>query len=117
MIQNKNLESELDAKVSKGFDNNCKIKINIQQINERNIFTLELPKKVSIIDILFNSSYRKICDSLSFKSYKEYEINYAMIEDYMTELILKNKKLLKEDINEFIYNNEKFSVQINESFP
>ena len=114
-LQNEKLEPLLDIKVSKGlFDNNCKIKINIQQINERNIFTLELPKKVSIIDILFNSSYRKILDSynLNSQSYKEYEINYDIIEENMTDLLLSNKKLFNEQITEYIYNNEVFSVQL-----
>ena len=114
--QNEKLESLLDIKIEKDiFDKNCKSKISIQQVNEKDIFTLQLPKKVSIIDILFNSSYRKILDSeiLSNKSYKEYEINYDNIEENMTDLLLKNKKLLNEDIIEFVYNNEVFSVQLN----
>ena len=105
----------MDIKVSKAlFDNNCKIRINIQQIDERNIFTLQLPKNVSIIDILFNSSYRKILDSnnLNNKSYREYEINYDIIEENMTDLLLNNKKLFNEQITEFIYNNELFSVHL-----
>jgi hypothetical protein len=114
-IQNEKLEPLLDIKVSKAlFDNNCKIRINIQQIDERNIFTLQLPKNVSIIDILFNSSYRKILDSnnLNNKSYREYEINYDIIEENMTDLLLNNKKLFNEQITEFIYNNELFSVHL-----
>ena len=113
--QNKLLEPLLDMKISKTvFDKNCKTPINIQQINEREILNFTLPKKVSIIDILFNSSYRKILDSeiLSYKSYREYEINYDKIEDYMTELILKNKKLLNDEISGFVYNNEVFNVQL-----
>jgi hypothetical protein len=38
-------------------------KIIIQQINEKEIFTSNLPKIISFTDILFNSSYRKIIDS------------------------------------------------------
>ena len=62
--QNEKLEPLLDNKIEKGiFDNNCKNRINIQQIDEEEILTLHFPKKVSFIEILFNSSYRKIIDS------------------------------------------------------
>jgi hypothetical protein len=73
-----------------------------------------LPKKVSVIDILFNSSYRKVLDSynLNSQSYKEYEINYDIIEENITDLLLSNKKLFNEEITEYIYNNEVFSVQL-----
>ena len=109
--QNEKLLILLDNKIDRGiFDINCKAKINIQQINDTEIFTLILPKEISFIDVLFNSSYRKILDSetFSYKSYKEFEINYDLIEEYMTDLLLKNKKLLNDDINSFSYNNEKF---------
>ena len=73
-----------------------------------------MPKKVSVIDILFNSSYRKVLDSynLNSQSYKEYEINYDIIEENITDLLLSNKKLFNEEITEYIYNNEVFSVQL-----
>ena len=114
-VQNDKLEPLIDIKIEKLiFDINSKSKINIQQIDEREIFTLKIPKKVSFIDILFNSSYRKILDSdsLNNESYNEYEINYNMLEENMTEYLLKNKKLLNEEITEFVYNNEVFSVQL-----
>ena len=117
--QNELIENLLDMKIEKGiFDDNCKDKIDIQRINENEIFTLNLPEKMSLIDILFNSSYRKILDSdiRSYDLYKEYEINYDFIEEYMTELLLKNKKLLNENITKFIYNNEVFSNQLTDSF-
>ena len=113
--QNEKLENLLNDKIEKSvFDINCKNKINIQQINEKEIFTLKLPKNVSFIDILFNSSYRKILDddTRSYELYKEYKIDYDLIEENMTDLLLKNKKLLNDDITEFIYNNELFSNQI-----
>ena len=116
--QNKKLESLLDIKIERGiFDQNCKNKINIQQINEKEIFTMILPKKVSFMNILFDSSYRKVLDSevKSNELYKEYEINYDLIEEHLTESLLKNKKLLNEDINtisSFIYNNEVFNNQV-----
>jgi hypothetical protein len=83
-------------------------KINIQQINEKEILTLKLPKDISFIDIVFNSSYRKIIDDISI-SYKEYAINFDIIEELLTKLLLKNKKLLNKNITEFIYNNEVFN--------
>jgi len=113
--QNKKIENLLEIKINNGiFDDNCKKKINIQQINEKEIFTCKLPKKISFIDILFNSSYRKIIDTdKSYESYREYEINYDLIEENLTDLLLKNKKLLNDEIIEFAYNNEVFSNEIN----
>ena len=116
--QNQKLENLLDIKIEKGiFEQNCKNRINIQQVNEKEIFTMILPKKVSFMNILFDSSYRKILDSevKSNELYKEYEINFDLIEENLTESLLKNKKLLNEDINtisSFIYNNEVFNNQV-----
>ena len=113
--QNKKIENLLEIKINNGiFDDNCQKKINIQQINEKEIFTCKLPKKISFIDILFNSSYRKIIDTdKSYESYRDYEINYDLIEENLTDLLLKNKKLLNDEIIEFAYNNEVFSNEIN----
>ena len=113
--QNQSLENLLDLKIEKGvFDINCKNKSNIQNINEEEIFTFKLPDKVSFTEILFNSSYKKILDSdlMSYELYKEYEINYDLIEEDLTDLLLKNKKLLNDNITEFIYNNELFNNKI-----
>ena len=114
--QNDKLENLLDIKYKKGiFDINCKNRKNIQQISENEIFTLKLPPKVTFIDIIFNSCYRKILDNLpiSYAAYREYRIDYNLMEKIMTELLLKNKKLLNEkNITEFIYNNEVFSNQV-----
>ena len=115
--QNEKLEYLIDNKIEKGlFDQNYKNKINIQQINEKEIFTLCLPEKKSFINILFDSSYRKILDSetRSYESYKEYEIDFELIEENMTELLLKNKKLLNDEVTEFIYNSEVFSNQVSD---
>ena len=113
--QNENIESLLDIKIEKGiFNKDCKNKINIQSINEKEIFNLNLSTKISFIDILFNSSYRKILDSdtRSYELYNEYEIDYDFIEENMTDSLLKNKKLLNKDITNFIYNNEAFINQL-----
>ena len=77
--QNEKLEKLLDNKIEKGiFDINCKNKINIQQINEKEILTFNLPKQYSFINMIFDSSYRKILDIgvINNKLYNEYEINY-----------------------------------------
>ena len=116
--QNKRIEDLLAIKIQNGiFDDTCMNKINVQQINEKEIFTFNLPKDISFIDILFNSSYRKILDNNngSYESYREYKINYDLIEENMTDILLKNKKLLNDDISEFVYNNELFSNEISDS--
>ena len=115
---NETTEKLLNAKIEKGiFDPNSKTKINIQQINDKEILTLNLPRNISFIEILFNSSYRKILDTTPFnyKFYKEYVINLDFIEETLTELMLKNKKLLDENITEFVYNDEVFNNQVNNS--
>ena len=112
---NQILEKLFEIKIEKGvFEANFKSYVNVQQIDEKELFALNLPKKLSFIEILFNASYRKILDVLNknYKLYKEYVIDYDFIEETLTELLLKNKKLLNENITEFIYNNEVFSNQI-----
>ena len=113
--QNDNVEKLLNMKIEKGiFDKNCKNKVDVQQIKENEIFNLNLDDNNSFIDIIFNSSYRKILDiiPIRYNLYREYVINYNFIEELMTDLLLKNKKLLNENITEFIYNNELFNNQI-----
>ena len=66
--------------------------------------------------MLFKSSYRKILDNIAYKNYNEYLINYCEIEEQMTELFLKNKKLLNNSINEFKYSDELIINQITDSF-
>ena len=111
--QNKEIENLLDLKISNGiFDLNCKNKINIQEINKNDIFNLKLPEDFSFINILFHSSYRKIQEDINYNSCIEYIINFDLIEKYMTDLLLKNKKLLNETIDEFIYSNEVFTNQV-----
>ena len=106
--QNKELEILLDKKIDSGvFNINCKRKINIQQMKESEIFTL--PKKFKV---LFNSSYRKYIDTKKHENYNEYELKLEQIEEDMTNSLLKNKKLLSEQIIEFNFNNEVFSYEI-----
>ena len=111
--QNKELESLLDKKIERGeFNINCKIGINVQQIKENEIFTL--PKKFNFTKILFNSSYRKYINTQKYENYNDYEIRFKQIEEEMTHLLLKNKKLLKKDLMVFNFNNEVISNEIND---
>ena len=83
--QNEEIEGLLDKKINDGiFSLNCKERINIQQIKEEEIFTFNTNEKFSFIDIVFDSSYRKIIDTNDYKDYKEYEINLNFIEENMT---------------------------------
>ena len=114
--QNNELKDILDIKINEGiFNINCKNKINVQQIKEDEIFTLNPSEEFSFIDIIYNSSYRKIIDTQNEKNYNSFEINLLVIEENLTELLLKNKKLLNEDlIIGFNYNDEIFDNQIND---
>ena len=112
--QNEEVGKLLDLKViSRVFDENCTKRINVQQIKEDEIFTLNTSKKFSFIDVVFNSSYRKIIDNNDYEMCNQYEINFEFIEETMTDLLLKNKKLLNEDnIIDFSYNNEVFNNEV-----
>ena len=75
-LQNKELESLLNIKIDKRiFNENCKIKTNVQQIKENEIFTFDIPKIFNFISVVCNSSYRKIIDTQNYENYNEYEIN------------------------------------------
>jgi len=107
--QNKQLEDLLNAKINIGiFNNNCKNRISVQKIKENEIFTFNiLKKKFNFIEVIFNSSYRKIIDTQNYENYNEYEINLNSIETKMTNLLLKNKKLLNNELIGFNYKIEK----------
>ena len=102
------------------YDLSDKIKVNVQQLDENEIFNLKLPDNISFIDIIFNLSYRRMLDLYpnGYGIYKEYVINYKLIEETITDLLLNNKQLLNESneenetITKFIYNDELFSNQI-----
>ena len=112
-MQNKELEILLDIKIDKRiFNDNCKIRINAQQIKEDEIFTFDMPKIFNFISVVCNSSYRKIIDTQNYENYNEYEISLDSIEAIMTDLLLKNKKLLNKELIEFSYDNEVFSNEI-----
>ena len=109
-LQNSEVDELLSIKVRENiFDVNCKEKINIQNIKENEIFLMNLPNKFSFTEVLFNNSYRKIALDSEYQTYNEYEIDLESIEEDLTEILLKNKKLLKDDIVNFIYKNEDLS--------
>ena len=116
--QNENIKNLYEKK---GIYNlSDKIKVNVQQLDKNEIFNLKLPDNISFIDVIFNLSYRRMLDLYpnGYSIYKEYVINYELIEETITDLLLNNKQLLNESskenetITKFIYNDELFSNQI-----
>ena len=92
---------------NKNFDvqNQNKEKINIQNITkEDEIFVTK--NDLSINNVLFNCSYRKVIINDDYSEFNKYEINLEYIEEIMTDKLLKNKKLISDDIFEFKYKNE-----------
>ena len=67
-------------------------------------------KKNNLIEC--NTSYRKVIDTHNYENYNEYEISIDSIETKMSDLLLKNKKLLNNKLKGFSYNNEVFSNEI-----
>ena len=105
--QNREIQELLDIKIREEiFDQNCKNKVNIQNIKEDEIFSLNLPNDNSFIDIVFDCSYRDIVFNNIYESYNQFQIDYYLIEEKMTEALLKNKKLFNDTISNFIYKNE-----------
>ena len=106
-LQNREIQELLDIKIREEiFDQNCKNKVNIQNIKEDEIFTLNLPNDTSFTDIVFDCSYRDIVFNNIYESYNQFQIDYDLIEEKMTEVLLKNKKLFNDVISNFIYKNE-----------
>jgi hypothetical protein len=87
-------------------------KINIQKIKENEIFTDDLFENINFIELIFNSSYRKIIDTGKYKNYNEFELDLDLIESELTNKILKNKKLINGELIYFKYKNEVFSHSI-----
>ena len=106
--QNKEISDLLDKKIEKGiFERNCKNEINIQSANSNEIFIINLPDKFSFDEVTFNSSYRKIALDKDYNSYNQFEVDIELIENKLTDLLLKNKKLFNDSIFNFVYSNEK----------
>ena len=110
--QNMELEPLLKIKIDKEiFEKGCLKKVNIQNSNENELFTLKLPKNFSFIDIAFNHSYRKVVIDNDYRSYNKFIIDLDSIEETMTELLLKNKKLLNDNIINVVYKNENLTFE------
>ena len=113
--QNKELEYLFDIKCHDGvLGGNCKNKISVQQIKKNEIFTYNIQNNFNFIEILFDSSYRKIIDTGKYEDYNDFVLNLDSIETSMTESLLKGKKLLNNDLIEFRYNDEVFSNEISD---
>ena len=111
-LQNKAVEPLLNIKIENDiFDPYCKKEISIQNVQEDEIFSLCLPQKQPFIDIIFNNSYRKYALNNDRNSVNQYEINFEQIEENMTEILLKNKKLFNKNISKFIYKNEDLNFE------
>ena len=111
--KNNELERLLDIKIESGeFNVNYKNRINVQQIKENEIFSLS--KESKFTEVIFNSSYRKYIDTHKHENYNEYEIRLKQIESEMTNSLLKNKKLLNDNIKGFNFNNEVFTYEISD---
>ena len=110
--QNEEISDLLDKKIEKGiFERNCKNEINIQSCSSNEVFITNLPEKFSFAEVTFNCSYRKIALDKDYNSYNQFEVKYELIEDKMTELLLRNKKLFNESIINFVYSNEKLEFE------
>ena len=113
--QNNILKDILEIKIQNGkFNENNKKTINIQQIREEEICSFD---KISILELTFDSSYRTIIDTKNYKKYNSFEIDYKAIEENIFDQLLKNKKLINENlIIDFNFNYEIFDNQLNDSF-
>ena len=108
--QNKEIEKLLEIKIENGkLDINSGKKIYIQNIKEDEIFLPNPQGKFSLIEIAFNNSYRKVLDTYDYRTYNIFEINLEAIEDNLTDLLLKNKKLVDVFVPNFVYKNEDIS--------
>ena len=89
-------------------DESYKHEVNIQNIKDNEIFSFKLNKNFSIVNIIFNNSFRKVLinNIRNHESFNNYEIDWEQIEDNMTDILLKNKKLFNKNITKFIYKNE-----------
>ena len=110
--QNKQISDILDIKIKKGiFEKNCKNKINIQSSISDEIFITNLPENFSLIEVIFNNSYRNSSLEKDYNMYNQIHVNLDLIEDELTELLLRNKKLFNDIIINFIYSNEKLEFE------
>ena len=75
---------------------------------------LILKKKNLILLKLYLIHHKKVTDTKNYENYNEYEISLDSKETKMTNLFLKNKKLLNNELIGVSYNNEVFSNELND---
>lgn len=110
--QNTEISDLLDNKIeNEVFERNCKDKINIQSADSKEVFITTLSEKFSLVEVIFNSSYRKIALDKDYNSYNQFHVNLDLIEDEMTEKLLRNRKLFNVSIINFVYSNEKLEFE------
>ena len=110
--QNKEISGLLDIKKEKGiFEESCKNKINIQSADSNEIFITNLPDKFSFAEVAFDSSYRIIALDKNYVTYNHIKVDFNLIEETMTELLLRNKKLFNDSIINFVYCNENLEFE------
>ena len=68
-------------------------------------------EKFSFDEVVFNSWCGKFAFDRNYNSHNQFEVNLDLIEDEMTELLLKNKKLFNDSIINFVYSNEKLEFE------
>ena len=81
-------------------------KINVQIIKKEEIFSFDLGK-TCLTEIIFENSNRN-------NNFKDIIVNYEKIEEKLTEILLKNKKLLNDNITYFVFKNEIITPNYNE---
>ena len=80
-------------------------KINVEEITkEDDIFITK--NDFSFQKYLFDNSYRKVILDDNYSEFFKYEINLKYIEEIMNEKLLKNKKLINDEIFMFNFLNE-----------
>ena len=107
--QNNEISDLIEIKIEQEkFDESSKKKVNIQNIKDNEIFSFKLNKNFSLINIIFDNSFRKvlISNKRNHEDYTHFDIDFKKIEEKMTDILLKNKKLFNKNINKFIYKNE-----------
>ena len=110
--QNTEISDLLENKIENDvFERDCKDKINIQSATSKEVFITTLSDKFSLVEVIFDSSYRKIALDKDYNSYNQFQVDLELIEEEMTEKLLRNKKLFNESIINFVYSNEKLEFE------
>ena len=98
---------KLLEKKSKNFNvqNKKDNKINIEDITKEDDILIT-KDDFSFQNDLFDNSYRKVILDGNYLEFNNFEINFEYIEEILTEKLLKNKKLISDEILNFKYKDE-----------